>query len=290
MPGEQAADRVQQLVVSLATQCAEKSCETSLHVKLTSTSQESFHTLLDEALIVAIASDHDLKTKKGYAAASSILKDLAQDVPSEEASGFNPSGFIKSVDDESNETKDTQTVDSAASTSQRQSVAHNTDSSAPDEAASAANATWSAPRVTLFNDDSEHGKLLQLRGMFPDLKEYDVNYAFRNANGDFQNALDDLLNIQYLQATGQQIKGVDGFFHPETQAKSKSKSKRRKAKSTPGTPSSSDANDDILSGYIKEAKGAQQTLPRKAVESFQLTRYHRASGNWLHCRALQPHV
>jgi hypothetical protein len=217
--------------------------------------QDSFRTLLDEALIVAIASDHDLKCKKGYEAATTILKDLAQDVPTEEASGFNPSGFMKSVDDDSNETKDTQTATSATSVSQHPSLAHHTDSSAPEDPASSDGATWLAPQITLFDNDSEQGKLEQLRGMFPELKEYDVNYAFKKAKGDFQVALDGLLNIQYLQATGQQVKGVDGFFHPDSPTTSKSKSKRRKGQSSSETHAASEANTDILSEYIKEAKG-----------------------------------
>lgn len=162
---------------------------------------------------------------------------------------------MKSVDDESNETKDTQTATSTTGASQHPSLAQHTDSSAPDEPSSSDAATWLAPQITLFNDDSEQGKLEQLRGMFPELKEYDVNYAFKKAKGDFQVALDDLLNIQYLQATGQQVKGLDGFFHPDSQATSKSKSKRRKGQSSSETHIASEANTDILSEYIKEAKG-----------------------------------
>jgi hypothetical protein len=51
--------------------------------------------------------------------------------------------------------------------------------------------------------------------MFTALKEFDIKTALRKANGDFQTALDDLLNIQYLESAGERRRGVDGFFTPE---------------------------------------------------------------------------
>ncbi|UNI18111.1 hypothetical protein JDV02_004401 [Purpureocillium takamizusanense] len=98
--------------------------------------------------------------------------------------------------------------------------------------------------------------------MFADLKPYDVEYSLKKANGDVQTALDDLLNIQYLTSTGQQMKGIDGFFTPEDATASKGKRKKKGKKApNPGsdladtTPPNLETNgqDDIQ--YIAERFG-----------------------------------
>ncbi|GAO13369.1 hypothetical protein UVI_02013790 [Ustilaginoidea virens] len=64
--------------------------------------------------------------------------------------------------------------------------------------------------------------------MFAELKEYDVKYSLKKADGDLQTALDDLLNVQYLQATGQQVEGVDGFFIADSHTKPDKKKRKGK--------------------------------------------------------------
>ncbi|PHH89018.1 hypothetical protein CDD83_6765 [Cordyceps sp. RAO-2017] len=170
---------------------------------------ESYHTLLDEALIVAIANDYNLQEPSGYDAARATLQDLAQHVPSEEATGFNPSGIPLMLDEGSDEARD----DSVASTSL--SLSQN---------------CTALPRLTSFDNDSEEAKTLLLRSMFAELGGYDVKHSLQKANGNFQAALDDLLNIHYLKSTGQQPKGIDGFFQtghlPPFQRKRKKKRNR----------------------------------------------------------------
>lgn len=188
-------------------------------------SQDSFHTLLDEALIVAIASDYNLKDASAYKQAQSTLQDLAQSVPSEEASGFNPSGIPQTQEDEAQTAQDEAVGTSTTSASRQTSQAHVTDKSSTDNSSCVADSPGLAPRLTTFDKDSEEDKLLLLQSMFAELKEYDIKYALKKANGDFQTALDDLLNVQYLQSTGQQLKGVDGFVASDT---GKGKARRKK--------------------------------------------------------------
>lgn len=87
--------------------------------------------------------------------------------------------------------------------------------------------------------------------MFPEIKAFDVKYALKKCNGDFQSALDHLLNMQYLEETGQQTKGVDGFAEVQAPAKRKGKGKKRKGKAA----SAPDPDEAILAEYIQEAKG-----------------------------------
>ncbi|KAM5350523.1 hypothetical protein ACJ41O_007028 [Fusarium nematophilum] len=214
---------------------------------------ESFRSLLDEALIVAIASDHDLKQAAQYEAARTILEGLARDVTSEEATGFNPSGISGALEDTNDGVSTTETG------SQQASRARDTDTSASDLTTSTAGTAYSMPRLTSFNDDSEEAKVLLLQSMFTELKEFDIKHALKKANGDFQTALDDLLNIQYLKSTGQEQKGVDGFFQPDAdvgkKTKNKKKKKGRKALETEmSTSSSGTSSPDDLKEMERQEK------------------------------------
>lgn len=212
-------------------------------------SQDSYHTLLDEALIVAIASDHDLQKLSEFEAAKATLNGLSQNVPEEEASGFNPSGFLGFVDDSSHDAKDSlsNTTKSGPETpSQKRTTSSSSTVSL--NASDPMSPTQSAPELTVFNNDSEDGKIQELQIMFPDLKRYDVAFALKKSNWDFQAALDDLLNVQYLQATGQQTKGIDGFFRDDVVPKAKGKGRK-------GKKCQAQNEDALLAAYMKEANG-----------------------------------
>jgi hypothetical protein len=213
--------------------------------------QEKFRSLLDEALVVAIASDHDLTEASQYKSAQTVLEDLAQHVTTEEATGFNPSGISNMPEDVNG---DESTVETS---SQQASRAHDTDTtSASDQTASTANTTYSIPRLTSFDDDSEENKVLLLQSMFSELKEFDIKHSLKKANGDVQTALDDLLNIQYLKSTGQEQKGINGFFEPDEAAGKKKKRNKKKGKKALGseTPSSSSGTASPSPDDQKELK------------------------------------
>lgn len=193
---------------------------------------------MDEALIQAIGSDHDLKNPFQFRLAHDTLQSIADTVPFDEATGFNPSGLSEPQDDVvDNKAADGVASQPTVSTSQTSSLAHITESSSTDNSSEAA---YVVPKLTTFNAESEEDKTLYLRKMFAGLKEYDITYALKKTNGNFQGALDHLLNVQHLQSTGQQTKGIDAFFSDEDNAKPAkgSKKSRRKArqKSRGGSP------------------------------------------------------
>lgn len=173
-----------------------------------------------------------------YDAAFDTLRDLSQSVPSEEATGFNPGG-IPVLDEESDETKD------ESGTSSRE---HVTEPSSTDASSSAAAEPQSdIPRLTSFDDESEESKILSLQSMFAELSAYDVSHSLNNAKGDFQAALDDLLNKQYLKSTGQELKGIDGFFQADDAPLSKSRRRKKKKSQRNGTgPDTSPSQDESL--------------------------------------------
>ncbi|KAJ6785691.1 hypothetical protein PWT90_00984 [Aphanocladium album] len=204
------------------------------------------------------------KLVSGYAAATEVLQSLSQDVLAEENSGFNPSGVLGCQDGESQDTKDTQTSTSATSISQHASAEQGTDSASSGSSSDPADATWEAPRVTSFNNDSVEDKSLQLRAMFPEIKEFDIKYALKKSNNDFQSALDHLLNMQYLEETGQQTKGIDGFAQLEKSTRRKGKGKGRKKREP-----SPDTKNSVPAEFIREAK--EQTDIGYIAERFNLT-------------------
>lgn len=214
--------------------------------------KESFHTLLDEALIVAIANDYNLADSSSYKDAQATLEGLAQNVPTEEATGFNPSGIPQTPEGENNAINDERTVTSTNSASHRTSQVQATDKSSTDSSSFVADSPGLVPCLTSFNKNSEEDNILMLQGMFAELKGYDIRFALKKAKGDFQTALDDLLNVQYLQSTGQQLKGVDGFFVEETA----SKGKRKKKGARVGTPDLDLSSDGTASPSLpSETKG-----------------------------------
>ncbi|KAG5920491.1 hypothetical protein E4U53_003915 [Claviceps sorghi] len=271
---------------------------------------DSFHTFLDEALIVAIAGDFDLKDPSAYADARSTLEDLAQNVPSEEASGFNPSGIPLAADDaEGREQEEAEAeaeapgdwqssrldhVDtSTATASHNTSQAYTTEQSSTDSSSRAPDSpdlSGHGTRLTSLDKESHEDKILVLQAMFAELKPYDVSYALNKADGDFQLALDDLLNVQYLQSTGQQLKGLDGFFVADSTTNSGKKKRTRKRKKQCPKATCSDpdlSSDGCLSPRVPAAAAAenaqdqvQYIAERFGIRSDQVAPiYHECQGS-----------
>ncbi|KAM0331389.1 hypothetical protein ACHAQA_003062 [Verticillium albo-atrum] len=192
---------------------------------------EEFASLLDESLIIAITTDHDLNDPAQYEAARDILKTLASDVVLEEATGFNASGVADafSCQEDANDARDSSANSHDSTSRHRDSDSCTTAITSPPLEAG----DGPSPRITAFDGQSEDFQIRQLQDMFADLKAHDIQLAFKKSNGDFFTAMDSLLNTQYLESTGERKKGIDGFFCPEgTSGKKKRKKKQRKATSS----------------------------------------------------------
>jgi len=199
-----------------------------------------FSSLLDEALIIALVSDHDLQDPAQLEAARGTLQALAKDVPAEEATGFNPSGIAdaSSSADGTNEARDRGSTSHDSSSHARDTDSCCTTITSPNPDASES----VTPRIRAFEGTSDDVQIQQLQEMFADLKAHDVLLAFRKANGDFQAALESLLNIQYLESTGERQKGVDGFFRPDDAVGGKKKKRKGKRKDPSSTVDSSSSS------------------------------------------------
>ncbi|KAI1424041.1 hypothetical protein F5Y12DRAFT_493956 [Xylaria sp. FL1777] len=199
--------------------------------------------LLDEATILSISSDYDLKKPKEFAAAREVLLAISKDVAAEEATGFNPSGF-GGHDSTSSEAirgmeGDLKSNDGQISTAESSSsYSRNTLSSSPPQTSK-----WEVPgiiHVSALDDLTNQEKVAQLAAMFVSLKQIDIRMALQKAKGDANLAMDELLNLQLLEQTGQRPKGVDGFYVSDDDApKGRKKGRRKKNKVTKSAASRS---------------------------------------------------
>lgn len=166
--------------------------------------------MLDQSLVIAIASDFDLT--ENYNQARNALLSLADTVVIEEATGFNPSGH----------------AEDAADAVDAESVAHTTatDSSRPETSQSPMSSATRTersgsepdyiPRYNPISDMPEEELASRLRIMFPDVKDFDIKFALRKAAGDFEKACDELELITFLEANDiERPKGIDGFLRED---------------------------------------------------------------------------
>ncbi|KAI1811028.1 hypothetical protein GGS20DRAFT_564809 [Poronia punctata] len=195
--------------------------------------------LLDEATILSISSDYDLDKPEEFAAARQILQTIAETVEVEEATGFNPSGFtgddlagISSLnEDDSSETQPVAEADlksndgftTATESSQTRSIRSGSSKTSVQESPGLIH-------VGVLDHLSEDEKVRQLAAMFVSLKEIDVKLTLQKAKGDANLAMDELLNLQWLETTGQRPKGVEGFYVSDEEGPKRKKQARKKGK------------------------------------------------------------
>ncbi|KAI0152709.1 hypothetical protein GGR57DRAFT_470066, partial [Xylariaceae sp. FL1272] len=209
---------------------------------------------LDETTILSISSDFDLKDPEGFKTARDILRSLSASVEAEEATGFNPSGIsgedlagISSSHHDPNSDSpatvegDLKSIDgltSTTETSNSQSLV-----SAPSSKASS-HGKSDVIHVSVLDGLSIEEKERQLADMFASLKLIDVKLALKKAKGDADIAMDELLNLQWLEQTGQRPKGIDGFYVSDGEVAPSKKKKGRKKKKNAKTASPKSPSPD----------------------------------------------
>ncbi|KAI1370000.1 hypothetical protein F5Y08DRAFT_291947 [Xylaria arbuscula] len=220
-----------------------------------------FASLLDQPTILSIANDYDLTDTRKFAAARETLLSISEYAPAEEATGFNPSGSkgcdlpsseATESDHKSNDGLATNT-EASSSRSRSRSLSHNA-SSRPSSPTSESEAP-SAIHVRTFDQLEPTEKLSQLAAIFVSLRRIDISMALRKAKGDADLAMDELLNLQHLEQTGDRPKGVDGFYKSDNDAPLSKKQGRKKKKkgskaaaskrANTATPSEEPSHDDV---------------------------------------------
>ncbi|KAK2033879.1 hypothetical protein LX32DRAFT_580023 [Colletotrichum zoysiae] len=211
--------------------------------------------LLDPTVVIVIASEVNLDDANQLGQVRDMLQSLAQNVLDEEASGFNASGVpdtIGSVDGAADVRDGSTSPSERLQPKDTDSLGTTLTSPPPSEP------EYDVPRIKTFDGDSDQEKVLQLQEMFSDLKPHDVNFALKKAQGDFQTALETLLNLQFLESIGERPRGVDGFFLSEN-TQSSGKRKRKGKKRT-------DLRSDLSSSSSSVKEGSTMSDDNERVE------------------------
>ncbi|KAK2049825.1 smr domain-containing protein [Colletotrichum somersetense] len=211
--------------------------------------------LLDPTVVIVIASEVNLDDTNQLGQVRGMLQSLAQNVLDEEASGFNASGVpdtIGSVDGAADVRDGSTSPSERLQPKDTDSLGTTLTSPPPSEP------EYDVPRIKTFDGDSDQEKVLQLQEMFSDLKPHDVNFALKKAQGDFQTALETLLNLQFLESIGERPRGVDGFFLSEN-TQSSGKRKRKGKKRT-------DLRSDLSSSSSSIKEGSPMSDDNERVE------------------------
>ncbi|KAL1892257.1 hypothetical protein Sste5346_007213 [Sporothrix stenoceras] len=175
---------------------------------------EKYGQFLEESIIILTFQDH------GFEVANEFLASLAENVFSEEASGFDPSGLQGTATDGANDASEgssyhtpvegpSQVASISGHGSGSTSGSQYTPLSAGGGSRSSAVDDWSAVTNDLPSDGSS--TLAILRDAFPTVKDSDIKRALKESDDDVDRASDVLLNLEHLIETGQRPKGIDGF-------------------------------------------------------------------------------
>ncbi|KAI0602162.1 hypothetical protein F4775DRAFT_305533 [Biscogniauxia sp. FL1348] len=220
--------------------------------------------LLDEATILSITSDYNLKDAEEFAAARQVLLTISKDVEAEEATGFNPSGIGADNYLVGSNRSSQGAGRRSGRTESNDGLTVTTESSRSESFVSARSSQTSSPvnpgiiHVDVFDGLSDEEKESQLVSMFVSLKPIDIKLTLQKCKGDASLAIDELLNLQWLEQTGQRPKGVNGFFvsDDDTAPSKKKKGKKKKAKIAKVATSPLRSPDDDVA---LETKNKQET-------------------------------
>ncbi|KAI1265414.1 hypothetical protein F5Y18DRAFT_386483 [Xylariaceae sp. FL1019] len=201
--------------------------------------------LLDETTILSISSDFDLQNPEEFRTAREILLSLSASVEAEEATGFNPSGISgEDVADISSSHHDPspnspttgegdlKSIDGLTSTTE---TSHSTSFFSDPSSKASSHGNQDVIHVSVLDGLSTEEKERRLADMFASLKPIDVRLALKKAKGDADLAMDELLNLEWLEQTGERPKGIDGFYVSDGEVAPSKKKKGRKKKKTPKT-------------------------------------------------------
>lgn len=224
------------------------------------TLQNEFSSLIDEALILTISLDYDLSNPQDFQLARQTLLTLSENVPSEEASGFNSSGLGVQHDVKIRETaqdalEDTHNTPPESDLRSNDGLTTTTESSISQSILSPASSKTSTNDAhdtfqLGLSDLSRDEKEVQLLQIFPELKRIDITLALQKFDGDVDRAVESLLTTAHLEETGQRKKGIDGFYVDDDLAQTKKKKgKKRKGGlrvSASTNPSSANSSDESI--------------------------------------------
>lgn len=207
---------------------------------------------IDSALFYALLSDYDLSDQKSLQELRSTLNVLRANADAGDAQTFDPSGSSAQHESSSMEssTKRASSWHGGPITEDTEltGLSHTLESTALDEEVQ--NAARNLHHDIGMEELSTDAKLQALQEMFPTTKDFDRQYALKQAKGNFGKTIEILLNHIFLEeesasnGTNLVHRGVDGFADPQhhgkargRKAKGKQRKQTRRTSSTPAVQS-----------------------------------------------------
>ncbi|KAL9104243.1 MAG: hypothetical protein Q9163_000791 [Psora crenata] len=212
---------------------------------------------IDSSLFYAIVSDYDISNVVSLKKLQAVLEVLKESAALEETTQFDPSGSSGLRDSgESHSSPERAASWHGYVTSSPEQV-EDSDVIGISQALDVANlqsrelnsVDWDVNYERLSTEEKAHELIM----MFPTAKEYDITYTLQKAGHSFNRALEELLNVAFLQQEGEQTgeklfyKGAEGYSEPTVKKKGQKRNPKktqlqRRASSTP-TPLVDRANN-----------------------------------------------
>ncbi|ROW03600.1 hypothetical protein VPNG_07218 [Cytospora leucostoma] len=213
---------------------------------------DEFRSVLDETVIIAIVGDYDLTLQ--YDEARGILEALSKDAIAEDPYSFSPAGLDGHTDHQHDpEAQWSPRTDSCNSPSGSKPLTDFTEPTDFSDMLSERFESLELPDDVNVATLDEGGKVAELKIMFPSLRELDLRFALKKADGDFIKTCEELLNTQYLEENGLRPKGIEGAFRDdELVGRSNTDTSKEKA------------------GKAKTVQPKQQQQPRKTYSELTI--------------------
>ncbi|KAF7892013.1 hypothetical protein EAF00_008315 [Botryotinia globosa] len=256
---------------------------------------------LDNSTFRAIIADYDLSNKEQIEAARMVLDMIRKDAEIEEATGFDPSGTWGGTYTNRGETSAEQNSQNGNSRNDDASTSSKSVpgwSSSTDDTSSRRTSSLDLLEGLDFpgNEDSYKGTDFtdSLEGMdvdsqedfllatFKTLKPFDVKYSLKKSKGNVNLAIEDLLNLSFLEETGSRRRGIEAFSESSASPKTRKQKGRRKGRKTEASESSSIADDSPLTAEASKwetgRKDVEFLSTRTGLPMQQITSLYRNNG------------
>ena len=232
-------------------------------------------------MFFAIILDHDLADLQSYENLHTTLEQLRKSALTEDSAAFDPSGSSNQQHDEEHSKESYDLARSwhgeVASSSGATEDTDLTSTSRKLERVHLEDFLHDQANEALSNEE----KAAKLKEMFPEIKDFDIEWTLRKGRYDFGKAVEELLNQTFLMEgadTGGPLaqRGIEGFAESDARPRRKKKAKKAQTRTDPAVEKIS--NDAQHSSRWDRVRGdieflEQRTfLPRDVISS----KYHRS--------------
>jgi hypothetical protein len=256
--------------------------------------QAEYSESIDSPTILAILSDYDVCDPAQIDAVRQTLDILRAHVPFEEASGFDASGASgpdalgdslgtkednESVSGRSLPCWKTQTDDTSVGHGMALQDLEGLDfesQSAPSSHDESIEKSYMSELDSLGDEEKEAA----LRGIFPILTPFDIQWTLKKHKGNTNFAIDELMTQSFLEENGSRHKGIDAFYESEVLSKQRKGKKKHRHLAEAGDFGSLDTNAFQQSKWDAakhdiEFISSKTDIPERQVASL----YHKSSGS-----------